>query len=138
MPHWGYAYKVAPRHAYVVPHSGVRYYYNSGIFYKQHGPKYVIVRAPIGLRVKVLPTNNIRFVHGGRTFYYYYGTYYARTSNNEYITVDPPLGARIDALPDGYIKVIIEDRTYYEFEGTLYKAVIDEYGDVWYEVVKER
>ena len=138
MPNWGYSYKVAPRNAYIVPHSGARYHYHSGIFYKQYGPKYVIVRAPIGVRVRTLPAGNIRFVNRGRTFFYYYGTFYVRSvDNNEYITVAPPLGARIDALPNGYIKVIIDERTYYEFEGTLYKAVVDNYGEVWYEVVKE-
>jgi hypothetical protein len=56
-------------------------------------------------------------------------------NRSEYITVAPPVGAVIDALPDGYRKVIIDNNIYYEFNEAYYKAFIDEYGEVWYEVV---
>lgn len=86
-----------------------------------------------------MPPEHVRVIVNGRIFYYYYGTYYVKApTNNEYITVAPPVGARVDALPDGYNKVYIEDKTYYEFESTYYKAVIDQYGEVWYEVVGEK
>lgn len=136
---WGYAYKVAPRSSYVIPHAGLRYHYAGGIFYKPVGAKYVIARAPVGVRVHSIPARHTRVVVRGRTYYYYYGTFYVRSADNsQYVTVAPPVGATVDALPDGYQKVYIEDNTYYEFEGTYYKAYIDEYGEVWYEVVGQR
>lgn len=139
MPHWGYTYRAAPKRAYVVRHRGVGYYFDRGVFYRPVGTKYVIAPAPIGVRVRVLPPEHVRVIVNGRIFYYYYGTYYVKApTNNEFVTVAPPVGARVDALPDGYNKVYIEDKTYYEFEGTYYKAVIDHYGEVWYEVVGEK
>ncbi|OFX83393.1 MAG: hypothetical protein A2W99_11700 [Bacteroidetes bacterium GWF2_33_16] len=135
LPHWGYKYKVVPKGAFLLRHSGINYHYHSGIYYRPYGDTYVIVRAPIGVRVRTLPNGTVHFVIGGRRYFYYYGTYYVRSVNDDYITVAPPVGAIVDALPDGYKKVIIDNNTYYEFEGTYYKAFIDENGEVLYEVV---
>ena len=139
MPQWGYAYKVAPKNAFIYRHSGIRYHYYRGVYYKPAGTKYMVVRAPVGIRLRTLPKESIHFVLGGRRFFYYYGTYYVKSvDDSEYITVNPPLGARVDALPDGYRKVIYNEKTFYKFEGTYYKAVVDDNGEVWYQVVKEK
>lgn len=136
LPHWGYTYRAVPRGTFIYPHGGIQYYYYNGIYYKPVGKKYVIVKAPIGIRVGSLPSGNVHMVINGRKYFYYYGTYYARSlSNKEYITVEPPIGARVDALPDAYRKIFIDNKTYFKFEGTYYKAVVDESGEVWYEVV---
>ena len=138
LPHWGHSYKVVPHGYYVYPYRGVRYHYYNGVYYKPVGNKYVIVNPPVGIRVKTLPAGNVRFVVRGRTYFYYYGTFYVRSVNtNEYVAIAPPIGARVDALPDDYRKVIIDNMTYYEFDGTYYKAIVDNYGEVWYEVVGE-
>lgn len=136
MPQWGYSYNAIPKRSRAIVHTGSRYHYYNGIFYKPVGSGYVISRAPVGVRVHSVPVGHVRIVMGPKVYYYYYGTYYVKSPNtNDYVTVAPPVGARVDALPDGYRKVYIEDRTYYEFEGVYYKAVIDQYGEVWYEVV---
>ena len=135
-PHWGYKYHVAPPKSHLIHHRGVHYHYKKGVFYKLIGSRYAVVRAPIGVRVRTLPSNHMRIVINGRVFYYYFGTYYTRSiEDNQYVTVAPPVGAKVDALPDGYKKIYIEDNTYYVFEGVYYKALIDQYGEVWYEVV---
>lgn len=136
LPHWGNSFNAVPRSAYLISRSGVRYHYNRGIFYKPMGTKYVIARAPLGARIGALPKGHIYFVLNGRTFYYYYGTFYVRSGyDDQYVTVAPPVGAQVDELPDGYKKVFIDNNLYYEFEGVYYKAFINEYGEVWYEVV---
>lgn len=136
LPHWGYKYKTIPKGTFIFPYSGVNYHYHAGVYYRPHGNTYVVVRAPLGVRVRTLPAGNVHFLIGGRRYFYYYGTYYVKSvDDSEYITVEPPVGAVVDALPDGYKKVTIENNTYYEFEGTYYKAFIDEKGEVLYEVV---
>lgn len=139
LPPWGYSTKVAPKKASVIAHLGVKYHYSSGIFYKHAGANYRIVKVPIGIRVRTLPKGRIRFVLNGRKYFYYYGTYYVKSDDNsEYVTVAPPKGAKVDALPDGYKNVNIDGEEYYEFEGTYYKAIANENGDEWYEVVGEK
>ena len=137
LPHWGHSYKVVPKRAFVFSHKGIRYRYHKGIYYKPFGAKHVIVKAPIGYRIKTLPVGHVRIILRGRTYFYYYGTYYERSDNNEFLTIEPPVGAKVDALPDGYEKVRIDNEIYYEFEGTYYKAIIDEKGEVWYELVEK-
>ncbi len=136
--HWGHGYRAVPKGAFIYPHKGTRYHYHKGIYFKPYGSKYVVVRPPLGIRVKTIPANHIRFLLRGQTYYYYYGTYYKKSNNSkEYVSVSPPIGAKIDALPDGYKKVRINDEIYYELEGNYYKAIIDEKGEVWYELVEK-
>lgn len=136
MPHWGYKYTAVPKGRYIVKHAGIPYHYSKEVFYKPMGSRYVVVRAPIGVRINALPRNYSRIVIRGKVYYYYYGTYYVKSvQDNQYVTVAPPIGARVDALPQGYKKVYIEDNTYYVFEGVYYKAQIDQFGEIWYEVV---
>lgn len=139
MPHWGYAYKAVPKGSYIYPYAGVRYNYYNGVYYKPVGKTYVIASPPIGMKVRSIPTGHVHFVLNGRTYFYYYGTFYVKSvSDSEYIAIEPPVGARVNALPDGYQKVSIDGKTYYEFEGTYYKAIIDNQGEIGYEVVGKK
>ena len=139
LPRWGYSYKVAPKKAYIVKHSGQKFHYKSGIYYKKSGAKYVIVKAPIGIRVRTLPKERIRCIVHGKKYFYYYGTFYQKSdNNNEYVTVDPPIGVKVDALPEGYANVEINGEDLYEFEGTYYKAITDENNQELYEVIGEK
>jgi len=139
LPCWGYSYKTAPKNAFIINHSGKKYHYHSGIYYKHVGANYVIVKAPLGVRVRTLPKEKFRFVLNGRKYFYYYGTFYIKSDdNNDYVTVDPPKGARIDALPEGYSTIEINGEELYEFEGIYYKAVPDEENEELYEVVGKK
>lgn len=59
-----------------------RYYYQSGVYYRRHGPGYVVVRAPIGAFINVLPYGYRTFYLGGIPYFYAAGVYY--TWNNHY------------------------------------------------------
>lgn len=139
LPRWGHSYKLAPKNAFIIAHSGRKYHYKSGIYYRKSGAKYLIVKAPVGLRVQTLPKEGIRCVVRGKRYFYYYGTFYKQVDNSdEYITVAPPLGARVNALPEGYKTVEIKGEDLYQFEGTYYKVVIDDNNQELYEVVGEK
>ncbi len=65
-------------HPRVIVHGGVNYYYAKGIWYKPRGRKFVVVRAPIGIRVKFIP-NGYRIVRiNGIKYYRYNGIYYVK------------------------------------------------------------
>ena len=81
------ALPAAPRTVVV---GGKRHFYASGIFYEKHPRGYVIVRAPIGARVGVLPPGHLRVVLGGTVYFNYYGTYYQLDpARGDYVVVTP-------------------------------------------------
>jgi Family of unknown function (DUF6515) len=139
LPRWGHSYKVAPKNAFIISHSGKKYHYSSGIYYKRVGTNYIIAKAPVGIRVRSLPEGRIKFILNKRKYFYYYGTYYVKSGNEkEFIAVKPPKGAKVDALPEGYSNVEINGDDLYEFEGIYYKAVTDDNNQELYEVVGEK
>ena len=86
----------------VLPHTYVRivvhslpYFYFDGIFYRHYiGGGYIVVRAPIGAVVHVLPVGFIAFSLGAFIYYYANDTYYLWDDEREaYIVVEKPDGA---------------------------------------------
>ena len=69
----------------VIIHGGVNFYYAKGVWYKPRGRKYVVCRAPIGVRVKYIPRGyNIVRVNG-KKYYTFNGIWY--TKKRGYYTV---------------------------------------------------
>lgn len=135
-PQWGAPVKSAPGNTKVVVHQSGNYQYRDGVFYRPNpAGAYVAGPAPVGFRISILPTGFTRLVIGGIPYFYYYGTYYRRYGQLEYEVVNPPIGAIIYDLPLGYERVSISGVTYYFYDETYYKAIIDQYGEVAYEVV---
>ena len=135
-PRRGAQVTVLPKKTVVVTHSNNKYHYRNGIYYRPVNGSYVVSAPPVGIRVKLLPPNPYKVWHSGRSYYYYYGTYYLPVNGNEYEVVSAPLGARIDALPDGYDVFELDGQVYYRLDETYYKAVIEDNGNVVYEVVR--
>jgi hypothetical protein len=134
MPRIGNRVTHVPRTSYRIPYKKTIYHYHSGVFYKPFNRFFIIVNAPIGIRIRTLPPHHYRVIIGTRLYYYEYGSFYVQKANY-YESVVPPLGAHVEELPEGYYKIVIEGRTYYELNGVYYKAVVDDKGEVWYEVV---
>ena len=68
-------------------------------------------------------------------YYYYNGTYYDDYQDN-YRVVAPPVGAVVESLPQGYETVVIDGETYYKVDNVQYKPVVQDNGEIWYEVIK--
>jgi hypothetical protein len=92
-----------PGRPYVFDRPGGRYFYSGGVWYRPYGPSFVVVGAPIGLFVPVLPPFYTTMWVGGVPYYYANDTYYAWSqAQNGYEVVDPPPseeGAAADAPP---------------------------------------
>ncbi len=112
------------------------YYYRNGAFYRAMGKGYVVVSAPIGIRVRTLPIGFSKMRIRNRNVFYYNGTYYSKTESNEYEIINPPVGAKVGDLPEGTEQVSIDERTYYRMDDVYYKAIVSESGEVQYQVVE--
>lgn len=65
------------------------YYYAAGMYYRETPSGYVVVDAPAGAVVKVLPDRYRTIDYGGHTYCYYNRTYYLKQPD-QYVVVTPP------------------------------------------------
>jgi len=92
--------KVLPQFYVSLSVLGSPYFYFDGIYYQSYLDGYIVVRAPIGAAVRVLPTGFIGFHHNGLTYYYINHSYYLwNTTSLRYVVVEKPDGAD-DAVTD--------------------------------------
>ncbi len=69
---------------------GIKYFIHAGIFYRGSGPEgFVVVAAPVGAVVKILPPGLTTIALGSVNYYYYGGAYY-RKAPNGYVVVEFP------------------------------------------------
>jgi hypothetical protein len=89
-----------PGRPFIVDRPGGRFFYSGGVWYAPYGPRFVVVAAPIGVFVPVLPAFYTTVWFGGVPYYYANDTYYMwDTAQSGYVTVDPP-GAEQTASTD--------------------------------------
>ncbi|EXF95206.1 hypothetical protein HK44_026640 [Pseudomonas fluorescens HK44] len=76
-----------------VPYHGQDYFYSGGYWYRPHGPRYVVVQPPRGIRVRYLPDYAQEVWIGGALMFLAAGAYYAyEESTQDYVVVEPPVG----------------------------------------------
>jgi hypothetical protein len=86
----GYA-RAVPGRPFVVERGGGRFFYSGGVWYAPYGPRFVVVGAPIGVFVPVLPPFYTTLWIGGFPYYYANDTYYEwHDAENGYEVVEPP------------------------------------------------
>jgi hypothetical protein len=112
---------------------GYRYY--DGIFYRPYNNVFRVVAPPIGIFVNILPAGYSRIYVDDYPYYYYNGTFYDHRDNH-YFVVSPPVGAVVESIPEGYETINMEGETYYVADGAQYKPVMQDNGEIWYEVIK--
>ena len=90
-----------PGRPVIIERGGGRFFYSGGVWYAPRGPSFVVVGAPIGVFVPVLPPfyNTIWF--GGVPYYYANDTYYVWSqAQGGYEVVAPPADAGDPNDPD--------------------------------------
>ena len=96
----GYMVHDLPRDRIVINRGRDRFFYSGGVWYAPRGGVYVVVGAPLGAFVPVLPPYYSTVWFGGVPYYYADDTYYMWNSqSNGYEVVAAPPGAA-NALPD--------------------------------------
>ncbi len=137
LPRRGVVIEKLPTGTVVLKHKGSKLHFHKGVFYKPKGAGgFTVVRAPIGMRIKILPVGHQRIVVKKKPYVYYYGSFYAKSNDSEgYEVVEAPIGAEVDALPEGYEQEEIEGVVYYTLDDARYmEKDID--GEPVYQVVK--
>ena len=71
---------------------GAAFYFNAGVFYRSSTAGYLVVHAPLGARVSVLPSGYISFSVGLRRYFHINNTYYLQDKES-YLVVEKPQGA---------------------------------------------
>jgi hypothetical protein len=83
-----------PREAVLVQHGGASYSFHNGVWYRPYGARFVVVAAPIGAFVPVLPALYTTVWFGGLPYYYADDVYYTwHPEQSSYQVVAPPPGA---------------------------------------------
>lgn len=137
LPRWGTKVTSVGAGFVGIRFRGVGYRFHKGVWYRPKGKRFVIGRAPTGIRVTLLPEGYSRLVVGKNTYFYYYGTYYAKIPNTlEYEVVKAPIGAMITELPEGYEIIKVAGIAYYKFDDTYYEPKVDDKDEAYFKVVK--
>ncbi|MGB6606031.1 MAG: DUF6515 family protein [Steroidobacteraceae bacterium] len=90
-PNRGVVVGGVPGRPVVFNRPGGRFYYSGGVWYAPRGPGFVVVAAPIGVFVPVLPSYYTTVWVGGAPYYYADDTYYTwDPSQSGYEVVAPP------------------------------------------------
>ena len=92
-PSHGYVALALPHGAVSVAFRGGSYWFHGGVWYQPSGTRYVVVAAPVGIVVPVLPPAFVTLSIAGATYYYANGTYYTDVPGEGYTVVAPPPGA---------------------------------------------
>ncbi|NVK49800.1 MAG: hypothetical protein HWE09_08525, partial [Cyclobacteriaceae bacterium] len=121
--------------AIVVSVDNQDYQYDEGVFYVETSDGYVVVEAPQGATVKVIPKES-ETVEVSPTInnYYYGGTFYEQ-KDGEFVVVPPPAGSVVSNLPEGAEEVKVGDQTFVKYGDTYYMPVQED-GKNMYEVVQ--
>ena len=89
----GYSVQGVPRGAYIIRYGGGAFLYHGGEWYRRDGGVSVVIAAPIGAYVPVLPPLYSTVWWSGVPYYYANDTYYAWVPQvSEYQVVMPPNG----------------------------------------------
>ena len=142
-PGWRYSY-LPRRHSIIssflfpfqtISWGGYNYRYCDGVYYRPYNNVFQVVAPPIGIYINVLPYGYRRIVVNDYPYYYYNGTYYDEY-NESYRVVAPPVGAVVESIPEGYETITIDGETYYKVDDVQYKPIVQDNGEIWYEVIK--
>ena len=80
--------KLPAGHKKIIVHKNP-FYFTKGVWYKKGSSGYVVVRAPLGARIKALPIGYTVVVRANIKYYHYYGAYYKYDPDNkEYYVVE--------------------------------------------------
>ena len=115
---------------------GYNYRYCDGVYYRPYNNVFMVIAPPFGLYINILPFGYRRIFVNDYPYYYYNGTYYDEYEEESYRVVAPPVGAIVESIPEGYETIVIDGETYYKVDNVQYKPVVQDNGEIWYQVIK--
>ena len=88
----GYIVPELPHSGYAIDRDREHYWYDRGQWYRREGLDWIVVDAPVGVFVSVLPPFYTTLWAGGVAYYYANDTYYSQRGEKQYVVVAPPVG----------------------------------------------
>jgi hypothetical protein len=132
---WGFFVATLAVTAIVVSVDNQDYHYDEGVFYVEADDGYVVVEAPQGATVKVIPKESEQVEVSPTVNNYYYGGTFYEQKDGTYTVVPPPAGSVVSNLPEGAEEVKVGEQTFVKFGDTYYMPVeVD--GKNMYEIVQ--
>ena len=99
-PPRGYAQPRLPGGSVSINFGGGNYFFNSGVWFRPYGGRFVVIAPPLGIVIPFLPAAFVTLRIGGAPYYYANGTYYSPAPGQGYLVVAPPPGAdAVQAVP---------------------------------------
>ncbi|HUL52952.1 MAG TPA: DUF6515 family protein [Opitutaceae bacterium] len=130
----GVAIGVPLPHGYLDIVVGRDHYYSyRGVFYRRGPHGYMVVRAPRGAVVRVLPPHCAR-IYAGNVVYYRFGDVYYQPVRQGYVVVDPPTTVTLPPAPppaEEYQSVWVGQTEFQFKDGQFFQKTPD--GLVWVE-----
>jgi hypothetical protein len=108
--------------AQVIEESGVKVFYEQGIFWVKQGTQYVVIAAPYGVVVDTIPAATTRVATKAGEYGYFFGTFFQR-KDKKFVVVKPPVGLNVTYLPDGYETRGTPESTVYAVGNIIFKPV---------------
>jgi uncharacterized protein DUF6515 len=93
-PQYGYRVTALPPAPVEIRFRGAPFFFHSGVWYRNAGPDFVVVRPPVGIVVPILPVGFSTVVVGGAPYYYANDVYYVQRPDG-YTVVDAPAGTAV-------------------------------------------
>lgn len=89
--------------------SGLEYFFNDGVFYRRTATNYIVVNAPVGARVKVLPIGYRKEIINNKFYYFYKNVCYQKTLKGFVVVTAPRRQSvviinNVDFIPSQQIK----------------------------------
>jgi Family of unknown function (DUF6515) len=109
------------------------YWYDEGTYYIKSDGGYTVVAAPLGAKIKTLPSGYETITLEDNTKNYYYGGTFYEKSSTGYTVVAPIAGSVVEHVSEGAEEVKMGDITYLKMGETYYQP-IQENGKDMYEV----
>ena len=112
--HWVYDDRFHHNHYYPAPGYGVaalppgniaiafragNFWFHSGVWYQHVGPRYVVVRPPLGVIAPVLPPAYSVVYYGGVPYYYANDVYYMQQPSGYEVVAPPPEAPALAQAP---------------------------------------
>lgn len=66
----------------IISQNNTKIFFADGIWYKQRSGRYIVIKAPVGVRVSKLPVRRKAVVINGSKLFKYRGVYYKKSGRN--------------------------------------------------------
>ena len=126
------SFKKLPNTSISLKYRGVNFHYNGGKYYRHYAGNYINVIPPLGIQIRVLPSDYMTFIIGRRSYYYVDGVYYTkRNSGRVYEVVEAPIGAIVRYLPISAEAIQIDNQSFFACNLTVYSKIRSSQGHAY-------